>query len=163
MQRKGRWWGGGDGGTIPDPPPAVILPSAVPVSSRSSENPPKLLEVLHQPCLALGQLPTDHCGWWCVPQGGNGEEHKHGSMLTVRMFVQEVDAWIPMFPSFLLGKVRSTNWKPPGACWGSEDVGSNPMRLWRGLVLAECLQMRSCSNTSYSVPAPDQSVFCGIV
>lgn len=92
MQRKDRL-GGGEPTRAPT---AVILPSAVPVSSRSSENSPKLQEVLHQPCPALGQLPIDHHGWWCGPQGGNGAEHKHGSMLTVRMFVQEVDAWIPV-------------------------------------------------------------------
>lgn len=33
--------------TNPRPPPAIILPSATPVSSRSSDNSPKLEQVLH--------------------------------------------------------------------------------------------------------------------
>lgn len=30
------------------------------------------------------QTPADHHGWWCVPQVGNGEEHKDGYVLTAR-------------------------------------------------------------------------------
>jgi len=93
MQRKDRLRGRGEQAQNPA---AVTLPSAAPVSSRSSKNPPRLQEVLHQPCPALGQQATDHHGQCCVPQGGNAEERNHFSMLTARMFVQEADAWIPI-------------------------------------------------------------------
>lgn len=175
MQRKGRWCACG-GVNNPRPPPAVTFPSAVPVSPRSCESSHKLQDFLHQPCTALGQLPKDHWGWWRDPQGVNGEEHKHGSMLTARMFVQEVDAWIPVVSILFVRQseehaqegLKATwvllgEWKPIGQIpWGGDVDKFYPnARRWEAVVTANTLYQHQSSLFSagpFNLPTASRKV-----